>query len=213
MYSIPLPPKTSISPFSLAAQDRKALVFGPASKSRFSSFPPKCKVTHTEVLDLILHLPSNLISTGTCGSLDPKWFNTKTDFLSGSQLKASHGQPNGQSALNRYSQCPYHNVEYISWPRKNTNRLTWQGHASYSALKLPTHVFSQAWSFLQSMMHCPKPMLFTFLHVSKLSLFCGEGFSPQTQISFGQSTHPLGQLTLQGQSEKISRFIDWYYIV
>ena len=134
----------------------------------------------------MLDLPSNLISTGTL--LDQYVFNTKTDFLSGSQSKASHGHPNGQSALNRL-QCSGHNVG-----------ITWQGHVSYSALKLSIHVFSQAWLFWQSMIQSPKSMLFSFLHVSKLSLSCGVGLSPQIQNKFGQSRHPFGQLELHGQS-------------
>ena len=126
-----------------------------------------------------------MIRTGTLVDIE---FKTKTDFLSGSQSKASHGHPNGQSALNRL-QCCDHNVG-----------ITWQGHVSYSALKLSIHVFSQAWLFWQSMIQSPKSMLFSFLHVSKLSLFCGVGLSPQIQNKFGQSRHPFGQLELHGQS-------------
>ena len=77
---------------------------------------------------------------------------------------------------------------------------TWHGHSSYLALKTSTQEFSQGWSFLQSIIHCPKPMLFSFLQASIFSSFSGEIFSPQTQIGLEQSAQPFGQLTLQGQS-------------
>ena len=35
------------------------------------------------------------------GTLVDNEFKTKTDFLSGSQSKASHGQPNGQSVFKK----------------------------------------------------------------------------------------------------------------
>ena len=39
------------------------------------------------------------------------------------------------------------------------------------------------------------------MQISRLSLFSGDGFSPQTQIGLGQSEQPFGQLRLHGQSE------------
>ena len=54
-------------------------------------------------LSLKMNLPLYLIRTGTL--LDHE-FKTKTDFLSGSQSKVSHGQPNGQSIFKRYFECP-----------------------------------------------------------------------------------------------------------
>ena len=51
-------------------------------------------------------------------------------------------------------------------------------------------------------MHDPKSILFSFWHVSKLSLFWGVGFSPQTHIGFGQSEQPFGQFILHGQSKR-----------
>ena len=78
--------------------------------------------------------------------------------------------------------------------------LTWHGHFSYSALKTSTHKVSQAWSFLQSIIHCPKVMLFSVLQFCRLFRFWFEGFSPQTQKALWQSVQPFGQFTLHGQS-------------
>ena len=114
---------------------------------------------------MIQCLPSNLISIGTL--LGIFVLNTKTDFLSGSAFETLF----------------------------SVSRPTWHGHVSYCALKWSTHVFSQAWSFLQSMIHCPKSILLSLLHVSRFALFCDK-----QQIGFGQLTHPFGQLVLQGQS-------------
>ena len=145
------------------------------------------KPSNNQFLEYIcsLNLPSYLISTGL---LLDRVFKTKIDFLSGSQSKESHGHPRGQ----------------LSWKKslifKNVLNTTWQGHSSYLFLKVSTHKFSQFWSLLHWIMHNPKSMLFSFLQASKLSSFWGVGFSPQTQIGFGQSEQPFGQFTLHGQS-------------
>ena len=55
------------------------------------------------------------------------------------------------------------------------------------------------WSFLQSMMHWPKLILFSFMQSCKLSSFWVVGFSPQTQIGLGQPMQPFGQFVLQGE--------------
>ena len=80
--------------------------------------------------------------------------------------------------------------------------LTWQGQSSYCSLKVSTHEFSHPWSLLHPIMHDPKSILFSFWHASKLSLFWGVGFSPQTHIGFGQSEQPFGQFILHGQSKR-----------
>ena len=54
---------------------------------------------------------------------------------------------------------------------------------------------------MQSITHFPRSILFFVMQISRLSLFSGDGFSPQTQIGLGQSEQPFGQLRLHGQSE------------
>ena len=80
-------------------------------------------------------------------------------------------------------------------------KATWHGHSSYSALNWFTHKFSQAWSLMHSIMHWPKSILFCLVQISRLSLFCGERFSPHAHIGLGQSEQPSGQFILHGQSE------------
>lgn len=139
----------------------------------------------------ILNSPSDFIRTGT--RLETV-LSAKIDFLSGWQLKDSHGHPNGQSSLNNnwnYQCFKWSIIAFVS---------TWHGHWSYCTLNIFTHDCSQVCSPLQSMMHWPRFILFSFMHFCKLSSFWGDGFSPQTQIGFGQSLQPFGQLLLQGQS-------------